>query len=192
MPQPTTASAEARARFDEYVTPELDLLYRVAMSLTRRPGDAEDLVQDTLLRAFRAIERFDGRYPRAWLLTIMRNAHLNQVRKKRPDLLRDPDRGLDELPESPVQPSSESEVTDRLFDATVEEALESLPTKFREVVDLVDLGDLSYREAADMLDIPIGTVMSRLHRARSRVRRHLEGNGFDPRSGSDQMGEDRG
>mgnify|MGYP001814133978 CR=1 FL=1 len=189
MTQPTTA--DARARFDQYVTPELDLLYRVAMSLTRKPSDAEDLVQDTLLRAFRAIERFDGRYPRAWLLTIMRNSHLNQVRKKRPDLLRDPERGLDELPESPAEASSESEVVDALFDATLEEGLNELPTKFREVVDLVDLGDLSYQEAADMLDIPIGTVMSRLHRGRARIRTHLEGNGFDPRSGSPDKGEDR-
>jgi RNA polymerase sigma-70 factor (ECF subfamily) len=187
--QPTTA--DARARFDQYVTPELDLLYRVAMSLTRKPSDAEDLVQDTLLRAFRAIDRFDGRYPRAWLLTIMRNAHLNHVRKKRPDLLRDPDRGLDELPESPSEPSSESEVVDTLFDATLEEALNDLPPKFREVVDLVDLGDLSYQEAADMLDVPIGTVMSRLHRGRARIRTQLERNGFDPRAGSRAKGEDR-
>lgn len=187
--QPSTASA--RARFDEYVTPELDLLYRVAMSLTRKPSDAEDLVQETLLRAFRAIDRFDGRYPRAWLLTIMRNANLNQVRKKRPDLLRDPDRGLDELPESPPEPSSESEVVDTLFDATLEAALDDLPPKFRQVVDLVDLGDLSYQEAADMLDVPIGTVMSRLHRGRARVRSQLERNGFDPRSGSPEQGDDR-
>ena len=189
MTRPTTASA--RARFDRYVTPELDLLYRVAMSLTRKPSDAEDLVQDTLLRAFRAIDRFDGRYPRAWLLTIMRNAHLNHARKKRPDLLRDPDRGLDELPEAQPEPSSESEVVDTLFDATLEEALDDLPPKFRAVVDLVDLGDLSYQEAADMLDIPIGTVMSRLHRGRARIRSQLERNGFDPRSGSREMGEDR-
>ncbi len=189
MTQPTTASA--RARFDQYVTPELDLLYRVAMSLTRKPSDAEDLVQDTLLRAFRAIDRFDGRYPRAWLLTIMRNTHLNQVRKKRPDLLRDPDRGLDELPESPPEPSSESELVDTLFDAILEAALNDLPPKFRAVVDLVDLGDLSYQEAADMLDVPIGTVMSRLHRGRARIRTQLERNGFDPRSGSREQGEDR-
>ena len=75
------------ARFNEYVVPELDVLYRVAYSITRNKTDAEDLVQDTMLRAYRAIERFDGRYPRAWLLTIMRNAQINRVRRKRPELL---------------------------------------------------------------------------------------------------------
>ena len=85
-----TETAAADAAFARYVTPELDVLYRVALSITRKPADAEDLVQDTLLRAYRSIERFDGRYPRAWLLTIMRNAQINRVRRKRPELLREP------------------------------------------------------------------------------------------------------
>ncbi len=81
----------AQAKFDEQVVPQLEILYRTARSLTRSSSDAEDLVQETLLRAFRAIDRFDGRYPRAWLLTIMRNANINRARKKTPDLLDDPE-----------------------------------------------------------------------------------------------------
>ena len=83
--------------FDRFVVPEIEVLYRVARSITRNPTDAEDLVQDTMLRAYRAILRFDGRHPRAWLLTIMRNAQINRVRRKRPELLRDPDAAFERL-----------------------------------------------------------------------------------------------
>jgi len=83
--------------FERYVLPETELLLRVANSLTRNRADAEDLVQDTLLRAFRAIDRFDGRYPRAWLLTILRNTHINRNRRRRPELLRDPERATDRM-----------------------------------------------------------------------------------------------
>lgn len=76
---------EAQASFEKYVLPELDILYRTAWSLTRADAEAQDLLHDTLLRAFRAIDRFDERYPRAWLLTIMRNANINRTREKRPD-----------------------------------------------------------------------------------------------------------
>ena len=89
------ASGDAEAAFARYVLPEVDVLYRVALSITRNKADAEDLVQDTMLRAFRAIERFDGRHPRAWLLTIMRNAQINRVRRRRPGLLNDPDEFAD-------------------------------------------------------------------------------------------------
>jgi RNA polymerase sigma factor (sigma-70 family) len=82
---------EQRDAFERYVLPETEVLLRVALSLTRRPADAEDLVQDTLIRAYRSIDRFDGAHPRAWLLTIMRNAHINNHRRRRPELLRDPE-----------------------------------------------------------------------------------------------------
>ncbi len=173
---PTTKS---HASFEQYVLPELDVLYRTAWSLTRSESDAQDLVQDTLLRAFRAIERFDGRYPRAWLLTIMRNANINRARKKKPDLLADPDATFERSTVFAENDGPETVVLDGEFDATVEEGFGRLPEKFREVIELVDLNGLSYQETADVLDVPVGTVMSRLHRARKRIRTHIEEVGLD-------------
>lgn len=173
-----------KARFDEYVLPEVDIMYRVAMSLTRNPPDAEDLVQDTMLRAYRAIDRFDGRYPRAWLLTILRNAQVNRVRRKRPELMRDPDATMATVADtSDGGRSAEEIVVEPVFDAEVENAYRALPEKFRQVVELVDLQARSYQEAADQIGIPVGTVMSRLHRARKRIRTHLETAGLDPVAG---------
>ncbi len=159
--------------------PELDVLYRTAWSLTRSDAEAQDLVQDTLLRAFRAIERFDGRYPRAWLLTIMRNANINRARKKKPDLLDDPDATFERSLDFADNDDPESLVVDPILDASVDQAFRALPDSFREVVELVDLNGLAYQEAADVLDIPVGTVMSRLHRARKRIREHLQETGLD-------------
>jgi RNA polymerase sigma-70 factor (ECF subfamily) len=181
------ASPNQRARSDDeafarYVLPEVEVLLRVALSRTRNAADAEDLVQDTLLRAYRAIGRFDGAHPRAWLLTILRNAHVNRTRRRRPTLLRNPEAGerLQEGRDS--QPSAEAVVVGEAFDATVEDAVARLPRRFRHVVELVDIDGLSYQEAADALGIPIGTVMSRLHRARHRIRTRLTAAGLAPGS----------
>ncbi|MGH1491865.1 MAG: sigma-70 family RNA polymerase sigma factor [Acidimicrobiales bacterium] len=175
----TRAETEAQKAFNEFVLPELDILYRTAWSLTRADAEAQDLVQDTLLRAFRAIERFDGRYPRAWLLTIMRNANINRARKKKPDLLDDPDATFERSRDFADNDDPESLVMEPLFDSAIEDAFRDLPDKFREVVELVDLNGLAYQEAADVLDVPVGTIMSRLHRARKRIRDHLEKTGLD-------------
>lgn len=170
--------AAADAAFEKYVLPELDVMLRVATSITRNPTDAEDLVQDTLLRAYRSIERFDGRYPRAWLLTIMRNAQINRVRRKRPELLRDPDATFDREADSSTEgQSADTELIDEIFDERIETAFDALSEKFRTVVQLVDLDGLSYQEAANILDVPVGTVMSRLHRARKKIREDLEKSG---------------
>ena len=170
-----TTATDRDARFNEFVVPELDVLYRVAYSITRNKADSEDLVQDTLMRAYRAVDRFDGRYPRAWLLTIMRNAQVNRVRRKRPELMRDPDETMARVAdESAEAADAETQLLDQEFEAPIEAALNALPAKFRAVVDLVDLNQLSYQEAADALGIPVGTVMSRLHRARRNIRQHLE------------------
>ena len=177
------AQTAADQRFEEYVVPELDVLYRTAWSLTRADADAQDLVQDTLLRAYRAIERFDGRHPRAWLLTIMRNANINRVRKKKPDLLDDPDATFERSTDFADQDHPESLVVEPVFDAAVENAYRDLPDMFREIVELVDLNGLAYQEAADLLDIPVGTVMSRLHRARKRIREQLKESGLDQLDG---------
>lgn len=179
MPDPVRSVTRERA-FEERVVPELDVLLRVATSLTRNVAEAEDLVQDTLLRAYRAIDRFDGRHPRAWLLTILRNAHKNRGRR-RPDLMRDPDTATRRMEAAEPGVSAETTAMDRRFDGAVEEAFERLPSKMRAIVELVDLDGLSYREAADVLGVPVGTVMSRLHRARKRIRRRLETVGYAER-----------
>ncbi len=173
------ASSDAQAAFSRHVLPEVEVLYRVARSLTRNSADAEDLVQDTMLRAYRAIDRFDGRHPRAWLLTIMRNAHINSVRRKRPVLLDDPDEHAHRSRSmASTDPGPEQVVLDKGFDAQVEAAYRDLPENFREVMDLVDIAGLSYQEAAAVLEVPPGTVMSRLHRGRKRVRDTLRTSGM--------------
>lgn len=182
--QPATPpSGTPDERFSTYVVPEIEVLYRVARSITGNPTDAEDLVQDTLLRSYRAIERFDGRHPRAWLLTIMRNAQINRVRRKRPQLMRDPDLTMQTTADTSADSVDiEAQVMHDTFDERIETALAALAPKFREVVELVDVNGLSYQEAAEALDVPVGTIMSRLHRARKRVRSDLESAGLDLRT----------
>ena len=177
-----TGPRGSEAVFQEHVVPEIDVLYRVALSITRSHADAEDLVQDTLLRAYRAIDRFDGRHPRAWLLTILRNAQVNRTRRRRPDLLHDPDevtRRAATTEDARAQP--EEAVMAGVLDEHLGAALDALPVKFRQVVDLIDVSELSYHEAAEVLGVPVGTVMSRLSRARKRLRDHLAREGILPR-----------
>ncbi len=180
--------SDAQVAFDKYVVPELEVLYRTARSLTRNTADAEDLVQDTLLRAFRAIERFDGRYPRAWLMTIMRNANINRVRKKTPDLLDDPEMTFERSVDFAETEGPEETVVEPVFDSVVTAAFATLSPDFRQVVELVDLNALSYQEAADVIGVPVGTVMSRLHRARKRIRERIGEEGLES-SGAFRAGE---
>lgn len=170
-----------RAAFDSYVVPEIEVLLRVARSLTRNDADAEDLVQDTLVRAFRGLDSFDGRHPRAWLLTILRNTHINRNRRQRPELFRDADGASRELNDIAGAESADAGV-ELGFDAEIEHALADLDERFRAVVELVDVDGLSYAEAAEALGVPTGTVMSRLHRARGRIRDRLDQTGLAPRS----------
>lgn len=184
--EPAARSAAQRAddAFALYVVPELEVLLRVARSLTGRPADAEDLVQDTLLRAYRSIDGFDGQHPRAWLLTILRNTHINRNRRRRPVLLDDPHAALERLAATAGTPDGEGPeglVVGAEFDAVIAEALASLPDRYRLVVTLVDLEGLHYAEAAEALAVPVGTVMSRLHRARARMRQRLAAAGLAPR-----------
>ena len=177
MEQPIEGDARQDI-FAKQVLPEVEVLLRVARSLTRHPADAEDLVQDTLLRAYRAIDRFDGRHPRAWLLTILRNTHANRGRGRPPEVLSDvAARGA----AAPAAEEPEAVVLRGTFDVAVERAFHALPEKFRLVVELVDLGGLSYQEVAVTLDVPVGTVMSRLHRGRGRIRAALEASGLQGR-----------
>ena len=169
-----TQQTSSQVLFEQYVLPHMDVMYRTAWSLTRSDTEAQDLVQETVLRAYRAIDRFDGRYPKAWLLTIMRNANINRVRKKRPDLLDDPNATFERSVDFADTEDPETLVVDPLFSASVEKSFEALPEKFREIIQLVDLNGLSYQQAADITAVPVGTVMSRLHRGRKRIREHLD------------------
>ena len=169
--------------FARHVLPEIEMLLRVAGSLVPRPADAEDLVQDTLLRAYQGIEGFDGAPPRAWLLTILRTAQINRSRRRRPELLDDPDAAFEKMaaPEEGGGATPEALVVGQAFDTVVSEALAALPARFRQAVMLVDADGLSYAEAAEVLGVPVGTVMSRLHRARARMRQRLVAAGLAPR-----------
>jgi RNA polymerase sigma-70 factor (ECF subfamily) len=173
--------ATADDAFQQWVVPEIDVMLRVANSLTRDPGEAEDLVQDALLRAYRAIEGFDGRYPRAWLLTIVRNTHLNRVRKRPPELLDDPDEDIDRLSRHGTASTVEEDVVGGTLDAVIDAALRELPAKHRQVLELVDMDGLNYQETAQVLGVPVGTVMSRLHRARKSMKHRLDRAGLTPR-----------
>jgi RNA polymerase sigma-70 factor, ECF subfamily len=177
----TNDAESSNKLFERHVLSEIEVLLRVGRALTGNVADAEDLVQDTLIRAFRSIDRFDGQHPRAWLLTILRNTHINRNRRRRPELLRDPDGTQRHLSDGPGTEQTDAMV-DAMFDAEVEAALHHLDEPFRRVVELVDIGGLSYAEAAAILGIPAGTVMSRLHRARGRIRDRLDRAGIAPRS----------
>lgn len=168
---------------ERLVVPQIGLLYRAALRLSGNRVDAEDLVQDTLLRAYRGIDKFDGRYPRAWLLTILRNTFINRGRARKPEVLMP---GNEMASVTDAAPSggpgpTEQTVLDRAFESEVAAAFQSLPEKFRSVVELVDIDGLSYAEAAAMLSVPVGTVMSRLHRGRAKMKEHLASQGINRR-----------
>lgn len=173
---------ERRQAFDRYVVPELGVLLHVARTMTPNHQDAEDLVQDTLLRAFRGIDRFDGAHPRAWLFTILRNTQVNRNRRRRPELLTEPD-DAEAVPDLHGGPSPEAAAEARAFDDAVAEALQRISAPMAQVVELVDIGGLSCPEAAAALGIPVGTLMSRLHRGRRKIRDQLAKAGFAPRGG---------
>jgi len=173
-----SASPQRADAFDRYVVPELALLYRVALAITREHAEAEDLVQDTVVRAFVALDRFDGEHPRAWLLTILRNTQINRNRRRRPGLLIDPDmlEGLAGAVSGDADP--EPVLMAAVFDDAVAKAFESLGEDHQTAIRLVDVDGLSYQEAAEVLGVPVGTVMSRLHRGRKTIRRKLAGAGI--------------
>jgi RNA polymerase sigma-70 factor (ECF subfamily) len=176
-----TDQADLRARFERDVLPLLSSLYGAALRMTRNPADAEDLVQDTYLRAFRGFAGFEeGTNLKAWLYRILTNSYINTYRKKQrePQIVDGPDDAddwflFDRLGGRSVEGSAEEEVLDRIPDADVKAALESLPENFRMPVLLADVEGFSYKEIAEIMDTPIGTVMSRLHRGRKALEKAL-------------------
>ena len=176
---PAGADRSRDQRFADEVLPELEVLYRVARRITGDGHDAEDVVQETLIRAYRAIDRFDGRYPRSWLLTILRNVNRSRFRRRRPDLLDDEDRTFAVLAADGAdgRDGPAETVAEGMPDPRLVAALGDLSTDHRAVIAMVDVEGLSYAETAEVLGIPVGTVMSRLHRARTRLRRRLVDDG---------------
>ncbi len=170
------------ARFERDAMQYLDQLYGAAMRMTRNPADAEDLVQETYMKAFAAFASFtDGTNLKAWLFRILTNTYINIYRKKQ----RQPyQTGTDDLTDWQIADaashtsrglrSAEAEALDRLADADVVEALAAVPEDFRMAVYLADVEGFSYKEIADIMDTPVGTVMSRLHRGRKLLRELLE------------------
>jgi RNA polymerase sigma-70 factor (ECF subfamily) len=182
MAQATASDqADLRARFERDVLPMLPSLYGAALRMTRNPSDAEDLVQETYLRAFRGFGGFqEGTNLKAWLYRILTNSYINSYRKKQrePQIVESPDDAddwflYDRLGSRNVEGSAEQEVLDRIPDADVKAALESLPENFRMPVLLADVEGFSYKEIAEIMDTPIGTVMSRLHRGRKALEKAL-------------------
>ena len=167
-PSPRPAIGES---FDEVVLPHLDAAYRLARWLTGNEHDAEDVVQEASLRAFRYFRTFTGGNGRAWFLRIVRNTCCGW-RGRRVQALTDL---FDEEQHSSARPASDPETlllhTDDV--TLIERTLSNLPDRFRAVLVLRELEDFSYREIADVMGIPIGTVMSTLSRARQRLRRGL-------------------
>ena len=162
--------------FRLFVEPEIPILLRVARSLTGNSADAEDLVQETLIRAFGALNNFDGANPRAWLLTILRNAAHNVWRKKKPDYVDDwtllPNFKPAFNAEAPR--SAEDDALSGFVDPSLIRSVNGLAEEFRSVMILVDVEGFSYAECAEILGIPIGTVMSRRSRAVAKVRKSLQ------------------
>lgn len=165
-------------RFEQLVMVHLHAAHNLARWLTRNERDAEDLAQEACLRALKFIDTFHGGNSRAWLLAIVRNTHYSTLRKNRAQALEVPLDGTDF--DEPGMPDSLAHVDDAATGVEREESrrrvqalLEELPTEFREVIVLRELEDLSYQEIAAIVQIPVGTVMSRLSRARKLLYRRL-------------------
>ncbi len=177
-----TASQQQRTRdeFESLALGHLDPLYAAALRLTRNERDAEDLVQDTFLRAYRFFDRFErGTNIKAWLFKILTNTFINRYRRKAKErsAVEDERETVHErfmsqdVSEHAANP--EQYFFDRLLSDDVLQAIDALPVDFRMVVILADLQEFSYKEIAEILDCPVGTVMSRLYRGRKLLQKHL-------------------
>ena len=171
---------ELETRFEAEALPLLPGLYSAAFRLTRNAADAEDLVQETFLRAYRGFHQFQpGTNLKAWLYRILMNTFINIYRKKQREPQTVSDDEIEDwylyskMTEQGAEPSAEASVIEALPDEDVQDALSALPDQFRIAVLLADVEGFSYKEIADITGVPIGTVMSRLHRGRKALEKRL-------------------
>jgi RNA polymerase sigma-70 factor, ECF subfamily len=200
---------EDKQRFRDDALPLLDSLYGAALRMTRNPADAEDLVQETMLRAYRAFDRFEpGTNLKAWLFRIMTNAYINTYRKRQREPRKVSTEDVEDFDlyrelknhDTQFDATPETIVLDSLVDSDITEAIEDLPDQFRLAVVLADIEGFSYAEMADIMQVPMGTVMSRLHRGRKALQKRLwevakdRGivRGAAPAGASDNRRKDRG
>jgi len=184
-PVMSTETEDLGHLFEDQALPFMDQLYAAALRMTRNPSDAQDLVQETFVKAFSAFGQFQqGTNLKAWLYRILTNTFINSYRKKQ----RDPYQNtIDDLEDwqlgsavsstsaSRISRSAEAEAIDHLPDSAVKDALQSIPEDFRLAVYFADVEGFSYQEIADIMHTPVGTVMSRLHRGRRLLRDRLTG-----------------
>jgi RNA polymerase sigma-70 factor (ECF subfamily) len=180
MAELTKEEVQKQEDFEEEIIPHLDAMYNFALRLTSDPSDAEDLVQDTIVKAFRFFSSYEkGTNAKAWLFRILKNSYSNNYRKKskQPNQV-----DYDEVSTFHETIRSElphtSDLEDKMFrdlvDDDISQALEELPEDFRTVVLLCDVEGFTYEEIANMLDVPIGTIRSRLHRGRNLLKAQLK------------------